>query len=86
VTPIDQAINVGPVLGGELRQVGIESLERLRELGYREAWRRLHVVAPERDCTHSLLALAGAIRGVRWMELPEDERARIRAEANELAG
>lgn len=72
---------MGPVLARELRRARITTLEKLRALGYREAWRRLHRVAPQRDCSSSCLALAGAIRGVRWMKLPAAERARIAAAA-----
>jgi DNA transformation protein len=85
VTPIEDAVNVGSVLGAELRREGVDSLERLRELGYRAAWERLQAAAPDRDCAHSLLALAGAIQGVRWTQLPPAARERIRVEAKELA-
>jgi hypothetical protein len=82
-TPIEEAINIGPRLGAELSRAGIATLEKLKELGYREAWRRLHEVAPERDCTNSCLALVGAIEGVRWMKLPKPLRERIAREAKE---
>jgi hypothetical protein len=38
------------------------------------AGERLSTVSPERDCASSLFALEGAIRGVRWMEVPEADR------------
>jgi TfoX C-terminal domain len=60
------AVNIGNRLEAELRQAGIKTVEELQKLGYREAWFRLQAVAPDRDYTHSLLALAGAIEGVRW--------------------
>lgn len=84
VTPIGQAVNVGPVLGVELRRAGIETLEALTELGYVSAWTRLRAVAPDRDCAHALLAMAGAIEGVRWTALPKATRARIAQEARAL--
>lgn len=85
MTPIEDGVNVGPVLAAEIRRAGIDTIERLRELGYRAAWERLQTIATDRDCTHSLLALAGAIQGVRWARLAPAERERIRAEAKELA-
>ena len=85
MTPIEDGVDVGPILAVELRRAGVDSIERLRELGYRAAWERLQTIAPDRDCTHSLLALAGAIQGVRWARLPPAERERIRAEAKDLA-
>jgi DNA transformation protein len=81
MTDISEAVNVGPVLTRELRKARITTVESLRALGYLEAWRRLHRVAPNRDCTSSCLALAGAIKGVRWMKFPAAERARIVAAA-----
>ncbi|HXF71432.1 MAG TPA: TfoX/Sxy family DNA transformation protein [Actinomycetota bacterium] len=78
-TPIEAAINVGPRLARELRAAGISTLEELRALGAVEAARRLRAASPHRDCIHAGLALAGAIRGVRWTLLDPDTRARLRA-------
>ena len=80
-TPINQAINIGPILSRELRQVGITTLEDLRAVGYLEAWRRVHSFNPDRDCGNSCLALAGAIADVRWMKLPNETRTQIVMEA-----
>ncbi len=46
-----------------------------------KTWERLSQVNPDRDCASSLLALEGAIRGVRWMELPDADRKQIAAHA-----
>ena len=81
---IEEAVNIGPRLATELHRAGINTLEELEALGYLEAWRQLHAVAPKRDCTNSCLALAGAIEGVRWMKLPKDVRARVAREVKEL--
>lgn len=71
--------NVGAVLARELEAAGVGSAERLRELGATSAWERLREVNPERDCANSLLALEGAVRGVRWMKIDADERRLIAA-------
>jgi hypothetical protein len=84
MTEIGCATNIGPVLAGELTRAGITTLETLREVGYQEAARLIQTVNPDRDCTNSMLALAGAIEGVRWMTLPAETRARITAEAHSL--
>ncbi|MBV8086674.1 MAG: TfoX/Sxy family DNA transformation protein [Chloroflexi bacterium] len=81
MTDIASAINIGPALAKDLREAGIHTLEELQAMGYREAIRRLRAAAPKRDCTHSMLALAGALEGKRWMALPADTRARVRQEA-----
>jgi len=74
MTPIEDAVNIGPDLAGE---AGIESRETLQTLGYSAAWEQLRTVAPDRDCTHTCLALAGAIVGARWISLPAETRAEI---------
>lgn len=83
---IGEAVNIGPKLAMELRAAGITTLEELKALGYLEGWRRLGEVAPQRCCTNSCLALAGAIEGIRWMSLPAEVRARIGAEAKAMRG
>ena len=69
--------NVGPQLARELLAAGIESGAHLRELGAAAAWDRVRDVNPDRDCASSLLALEGAVRGVRWMSLDLAERRRL---------
>jgi DNA transformation protein len=85
VSPIERAVNIGPVLSGELRRAGIETIEQLERVGYVKAWRRIHAVNPERECAHAMLALAGAIQGVRWTALPAGIREGIRSEAQQEA-
>jgi len=72
------------VLARELRDAGIESLEQLAALGFLEGVRRLRAAHPERDCVNAGLALAGAIRGQRWMSIPKDVRLAISRELREL--
>jgi DNA transformation protein len=73
--------NVGPALARELLAAGVDSAARLRQLGPLAAWERVREVNPERDCASSLLALEGAVRGVRWMAIDEPERRRLGAYA-----
>jgi DNA transformation protein len=70
---LEDVVNIGPALAHDLRAVGIGDLDQLRALGAQEAWRRLHA-AGARDCLSSLLALEGAVRGVRWMQLAPGDR------------
>ena len=75
--PIESGVNIGDVLAARLRCAGIDSLDTLRALGAVTAWRRLRAVEPEVATDRTLLALEGAIRGVRWGTLPRTERRKL---------
>lgn len=78
--------NIGPALAAELHLAGIETAAQLRLIGARAAWTKVKDVNPERDCASSLLALEGALRGVRWMSLDRAEREALSAYAAEHRG
>jgi DNA transformation protein len=73
--------NIGAVLAGRLREVGISTDVELRRVGDRAAFERLRATLPEDACTHTRLALAGAVRGVRWHVLDKGLRERLAEEA-----
>ena len=75
--PIEDGVNIGPLLGPNLRRVGIESVEALRRLGAVAAWLRLRAVEPEIATERALMALEGAVRGVRWASVPRVDRRRL---------
>jgi DNA transformation protein len=79
---LTQLPNVGPKLAHELEAAGIATDTELRALGATAAWERLREINPDRDCANSLLALEGAVRGVRWMSIDPDERRQISAYAD----
>jgi DNA transformation protein len=72
--PVESAPNIGRELGRRLRAVGIETRAALEQVGDATAFFRLAERFPEDGCSHTRLALAGAVRGVRWTELPASER------------
>jgi DNA transformation protein len=77
-------VNIGVFLGTALRGAGVDSLESLRALGAVAAWRQLREAQPEVASMRTLLALAGAIRGIRWGTLPRlEQRELIGAVASE---
>jgi len=79
--PIENGVNIGSLLGPGLRRAGIESVESLRTLGAVAAWRSLRAIEPEIATERALVALEGAIRGVRWAAVPRVERRRLIAAA-----
>jgi DNA transformation protein len=71
-TPIEETPNIGKALGQRLRTVGIDTRDKLETLGDTEAFLLLTREFPEDACTHTRLALAGAVRGVRWWGLSDE--------------
>lgn len=70
--------NVDFELGGQLVAVGVESLERLCDLGAREAWLRLRGQFAGRDDARTLLRLQGAIDDVAVERLPAETAYELR--------
>lgn len=74
--------NIGKVLAGRLRAAGVADAAALKTLGDGAAFLRIRAGLPEAACTHTRLALAGAVRGVRWHALDEALREKLAAEAH----
>ncbi len=74
---IEATPNIGKVLGKRLRTVGIDTREKLEKLGDADAFLRLCAEFPEDACVHTRLALAGAVRGIRWHDLPQAVQAQV---------
>jgi hypothetical protein len=72
------AANIGYELGTQLVGVGIDGMERLADLGAREAWLRLRVQFPQRGDLATLLALQGAIDDVLAPRLSAQLTAELR--------
>lgn len=71
--------NIGPVLAGNLEKAGIDTPDRLRELGAEEAFLRIRTRVDSTACLHQLEALAGAEAGVRKSLLPQERKAELKA-------
>jgi DNA transformation protein len=74
--------NIGDVLAGRLREAGIKTAEALLKLGDAAAFARIRAGLPDDACTHTRLALAGAVRGVRWHGLDKALREKLATEAH----
>jgi DNA transformation protein len=79
MSAIESTPNIGKELGKRLRHVGIDSREELELLGDTAAFARLVQSYPEDACTHTRLALAGAVRNIRWHDLDPQLRQEITA-------
>ena len=70
--------NIGKVVEEQLMHVGIHSAGELKRVGAKDAWLRIQAI-DESACIHRLMALEGAIEGVKKTQLSEETKAELRA-------
>lgn len=69
--------NIGNILEKQLLQVGIDTPEKLKEVGSRQAW--LNIMARDPSaCYNRLCALEGAIQGTRWHFLSHEVKQELK--------
>ena len=72
--------NIGSVLAEILGGVGITKYEDLASLGSIQVLLKIRTLIDPSACTNMLYAVEGAIRGVRWHNIPKEERQRLKSE------
>ncbi len=72
-------VNIGPVLAGNLRAVGIDTPEALQALSAKEAFLRIRAAVDPGACLMQLYALEGARLGLRDNQLPADVKEDLKA-------
>ena len=70
--------NIGKILEEQLTAAGIQTADQLRKVGSREAWLLLKAADPS-ACYNRLCALEGALRGIRWHDLPDEVKRDLKA-------
>jgi len=65
--------NIAAKLDAQLMDVGITTIDQLKEVGSREAWLRILDNDPS-ACYNRLCGLEGAIQGIRWHYLDGDTK------------
>lgn len=78
MTPIENAKNIGPVVGSELRECGIKHLEDLIELGLEESFYQLVLKFPERLNLNCIVAMYGAVENMDWREIDPEVKERLK--------
>lgn len=63
--------NIGKEIEKQLHEVGITSMEQLRQVGSRQAWLDIQKIDPS-ACYNRLCGLEGAVQNIRWHYLNED--------------
>lgn len=69
--------NIGKAVEEQLMQVGIHSAGELKRVGAKKAWLRIQAI-DESACIHRLMALEGAIQGVKKSMLPDGVKADLK--------
>lgn len=69
--------NIGAVVEKQLNEVGITTAEQLTELGAEKAWLKIRAT-DESACIHRLLALEGAIRGIKKTDISAERKAELK--------
>ena len=69
--------NIGKEVESQLNKVGIFTYDELKGIGAEQAWLKIQEIDTS-ACIHRLLALEGAIEGVKKTELPQDRKADLK--------
>ena len=75
---LEKLPNIVQAVAQQLEQVGVDSPQALCQLGAKEAWLRIQAI-DDSACIHRLMALEGAVCGVKKPMLPEDVKDDLRA-------
>ena len=70
--------NLGPRMERRLAEIGIDSDADLRRTGPVDAWRRLRFRFGREVTLNALYAMAAALIGCDWRDLPAEEKGRLR--------
>ena len=69
--------NIGKTVEEQLMQVGIDSVDKLKETGAKAAWLKIQSI-DESACINRLMALEGAIQGVKKTLLPDEVKSDLK--------
>ena len=69
--------NIGKTVEEQLFRVGISSVDGLERIGAKEAWLKIQEI-DETACIHRLMALEGAIQGVKKTMLSDEVKADLK--------
>jgi DNA transformation protein len=70
-------LNIGKEVERQLNIIGIFTYDELKDIGTEQAWLKIQEVDAS-ACIHRLLALEGAIQGVKKTALPQERKAELK--------
>lgn len=71
-------VNIGKEIERQLHAVGINTIEDLSACGAETAWLKIQEIDPS-ACLNRLMGLEGAVQNIRWHDLPEADKRRLKA-------
>ncbi len=74
---LSKLMNIGEEIERQLEAVGIKTYEELKAVGSKEAWLKIYEM-DKSACTHRLMALEGAIQGVKKTLLDDEVKADLK--------
>jgi hypothetical protein len=77
---------MGPTCLPELRAAGIDSAERIRELGWEEAYLRWVERFPSRVNVNAAVAMVAAEHDIHWLSVSLEQKERARRLVQRLRG
>ena len=69
--------NIGKEIESQLNKVGIFTCDELKDIGAEQAWLKIQEIDAS-ACIHRLLALEGAIHGVRKIVLSKERKTELK--------
>jgi len=69
--------NIGKEVEGQLNKVGIFTYDELKDTGAEQVWLKIQEIDAS-ACIHRLLALEGAIQGVKKTVLPQERKVDLK--------
>ena len=69
--------NLGIALEKQLHEVGIDTMDQLQDIGSEEAWLKIQSIDSS-ACINRLLALEGAIEGVKKKDLSDATKQHLK--------
>lgn len=82
---LSNLMNIGKAAEEQLNQVGITTYDQLKEIGSKQAWLKIKAI-DNSACIHRLLALEGAIEGVKKSQLSDEMKAELKEFYNAMKG
>lgn len=77
--------NIGKVVEQQLNEVGISTLEQLKQIGSKQAWLKIKEI-DDSACINRLYALEGAIQGIKKTQLSNEKKLELKEFYNQIKG